>query len=197
MVDSVDQHRRQPADGTADRLARAERRQRDGAAVPGGLHSRRLHHLFFVQPRILAVVRARAGCAGGLLYPRLGGDRHRGVRRRDARDAAIAGMSGERAIVADEDGGIRLDRWFKRHRPGTPHALIARWARSGELTVDGRKADVSDRIEAGQTIAMPVPPAAPRSEEPTSELQSLMRISYAVFCLKKKKKQTNSQQERN
>src|SRR3546814_8758167 len=31
------------------------------------------------------------------------------------------------------------------------------------------------------------PPAAIRSEEHTSELQSLMRISYAVFCLKKKK----------
>src|SRR3546814_4083501 len=31
------------------------------------------------------------------------------------------------------------------------------------------------------------PPAAFRSEEHTSELQSLMRISYAVFCLKKKK----------
>src|SRR3546814_3636058 len=30
-----------------------------------------------------------------------------------------------------------------------------------------------------------------RSEEHTSELQSLMRISYAVFCLKKKKKQPN------
>src|SRR3546814_13116941 len=30
---------------------------------------------------------------------------------------------------------------------------------------------------------------SPRSEEHTSELQSLMRISYAVFCLKKKKKQ--------
>src|SRR3546814_3487596 len=30
-----------------------------------------------------------------------------------------------------------------------------------------------------------------RSEEHTSELQSLMRISYAVFCLKKKKKQIN------
>src|SRR3546814_9549419 len=29
--------------------------------------------------------------------------------------------------------------------------------------------------------------ATPRSEEHTSELQSLMRISYAVFCLKKKK----------
>src|SRR3546814_7231834 len=31
--------------------------------------------------------------------------------------------------------------------------------------------------------------AGQRSEEHTSELQSLMRISYAVFCLKKKKKQ--------
>src|SRR3546814_6777945 len=32
----------------------------------------------------------------------------------------------------------------------------------------------------------------PRSEEHTSELQSLMRISYAVFCLKKKKKTKNT-----
>src|SRR3546814_1777379 len=33
-----------------------------------------------------------------------------------------------------------------------------------------------------------VPPLECRSEEHTSELQSLMRISYAVFCLKKKQK---------
>src|SRR3546814_2055524 len=33
-----------------------------------------------------------------------------------------------------------------------------------------------------------------RSEERTSELQSLMRISYAVFCLKKKKQQINTHQ---
>src|SRR3546814_6252552 len=38
-------------------------------------------------------------------------------------------------------------------------------------------------------LARPRPPLArgPRSEEHTSELKSLMRISYAVFCLKKKK----------
>src|SRR3546814_6221458 len=38
--------------------------------------------------------------------------------------------------------------------------------------------------------ALPAPAAAQqgRSEEDTSELQSLMRISYAVFCLQKKKK---------
>src|SRR3546814_8263971 len=35
----------------------------------------------------------------------------------------------------------------------------------------------------------PRPSASRRSEEHTSELQSLMRISYAVFCLKKKKNQ--------
>src|SRR3546814_1361371 len=34
-------------------------------------------------------------------------------------------------------------------------------------------------------------PQASRSEEHTSELQSLMRISYAVFCLKKKQTQYN------
>src|SRR3546814_4373833 len=36
------------------------------------------------------------------------------------------------------------------------------------------------------------PESAIRSEEHTSELQSLMRISYAVFCLKKKKKRKNT-----
>src|SRR3546814_7100602 len=43
---------------------------------------------------------------------------------------------------------------------------------------------------AGRAIAVPeVRIDSVRSEEHTSELQSLMRISYAVFCLKKKKKQ--------
>src|SRR3546814_7939032 len=37
--------------------------------------------------------------------------------------------------------------------------------------------------------------AARRSEEHTSELQSLMRISYAVFCLKKKKIHNNKEQQ--
>src|SRR3546814_8316903 len=40
---------------------------------------------------------------------------------------------------------------------------------------------------------LPFVMGAMRSEEHTSELQSLMRISYAVFCLKKKKEQTTLQ----
>src|SRR3546814_5806712 len=47
--------------------------------------------------------------------------------------------------------------------------------RRGDLARRARKAAVGDQRHA------------PRSEEHTSELQSLMRISYAVFCLKKKK----------
>src|SRR3546814_2789503 len=48
----------------------------------------------------------------------------------------------------------------------------------------GRKAVASHRI----VLQHPKGRAAERSEEHTSELQSLMRISYAVFCIKKKKK---------
>src|SRR3546814_4951809 len=44
----------------------------------------------------------------------------------------------------------------------------------------------SAQVKVGLTLASTGPAA--RSEEHTSELQSLMRISYAVFCLKKKKK---------
>src|SRR3546814_6370600 len=51
---------------------------------------------------------------------------------------------------------------------------------------------VPQRVDQGSDLVMPLRGAAeqplPRSEEHTSELQSLMRISYAVFCLKKKKK---------
>src|SRR3546814_7249578 len=47
-------------------------------------------------------------------------------------------------------------------------------------------------LSSTQRLAIPAMEAIDlRSEEHTSELQSLMRISYAVFCLKKKKKKHN------
>src|SRR3546814_2155538 len=49
------------------------------------------------------------------------------------------------------------------------------------------------RCIAARTCSSATATAA-RSEEHTSELQSLMRISYAVFCLKKKKQYTRQQQ---
>src|SRR3546814_4655205 len=56
---------------------------------------------------------------------------------------------------------------------------------------------ITDRLLAvGNPPAWGVVPAglSRRSEEHTSELQSLMRISYAVFCLKKKKHATKNKQ---
>src|SRR3546814_7187993 len=48
---------------------------------------------------------------------------------------------------------------------------------------------LATRMPSGASLPVATDPAAiARSEEHTSELQSLMRISYAVFCLKKKKK---------
>src|SRR3546814_9805702 len=53
------------------------------------------------------------------------------------------------------------------------------------------------RVEPGAALCharrVPANWRVRRSEEHTSELQSLMRISYAVFCLKKKKKKHTTQ----
>ena len=57
-----------------------------------------------------------------------------------------------RHTIADEDEGIRLDRWFKRHYPGLQHALLEKYLRKGSIRVGGKKAKSSDRIEAGQEI---------------------------------------------
>lgn len=62
-------------------------------------------------------------------------------------------------VVGADDDGIRLDRWFKRHLPDTSFNIVSRWARTGQLRVDGARADPGDRIAEGQTIR--VPPAEP------------------------------------
>src|SRR3546814_3596261 len=67
----------------------------------------------------------------------------------------------------------------RQHRTQRPPRELA----MADLTASRRTetTDFADRI--GREVI--------RSEEHTSELQSLMRISYAVFCLKKKKKKDN------
>jgi 23S rRNA pseudouridine955/2504/2580 synthase len=62
--------------------------------------------------------------------------------------------------VADEDDGIRLDRWFKRNLPEVSFSQVSRWARTGQLRLDGKRAAPGDRILAGQSIRVP-----PQGEE--------------------------------
>ena len=63
--------------------------------------------------------------------------------------------------VAEDDDQIRLDRWFKRHLPDISFNQVSRWARTGQLRLDGKRATPGDRIAAGQIIRLPPPEAAP------------------------------------
>src|SRR3546814_8198442 len=87
----------------------------------------------------------------------------------------------------------RRDQEARDH--GSHQTLVRRGARRDRQRHRQRQGDYRHR-KAGQGVALEVGDAVAlaqhgenlrRSEEHTSELQSLMRISYAVFCLKKKK----------
>jgi 23S rRNA pseudouridine955/2504/2580 synthase len=64
-------------------------------------------------------------------------------------------------VVGTDDDGIRLDRWFKRHLPDANFNIVSRWARTGQLRVDGARATPGDRLSEGQTIRVP-PAEAPK-----------------------------------
>ena len=89
--------------------------------------------------------------------------------------------------VSEDDDGIRLDRWFKRHMPEVSFNLVSRWSRRGQLRLNDRKAAPGDRIEAGQEIRFPPPevqnarPARTQQKrEPLSEDEVLGRVEELV-----------------
>src|SRR3546814_3716010 len=91
------------------------------------------------------------------------------------------------AGVADV-GGQRLERARLRLGKGLgAGAGIACGILVGHELVLQRRAARGDLLELRRIAKAARRPAEQRSEEHTSELQSLMRLSYAVFCLKKKK----------
>ena len=57
--------------------------------------------------------------------------------------------------VQADDEGVRLDRWFKRHLPEVGFATVSRWARTGQIRVDGKRAAPEDRLAAGQVLRVP------------------------------------------
>src|SRR3546814_7916925 len=85
--------------------------------------------------------------------------------------------AGMRGVAFDDDGAARGER----------RGSVAAGDREGEREV--RRAEHRDGAERDAALAQIG--ARQRSEEHTSELQSLMRNSYAVFCLKKKKYHNN------
>src|SRR3546814_10018355 len=90
---------------------------------------------------------------------------------------------------------LRLRRVRRARRP--------RKRRERGLSVSASHPSYDELSDEQKTVAAPgtcgraLVTGRPRSEEHTSELQSLMRISYAVFCLKKKNKQHKQKQSYN
>ena len=71
--------------------------------------------------------------------------------------------------VGADDDGIRVDRWFKRHVPGATFSVVAKWARTGQLRLDGARVGPGDRVSTGQVLRVPPdeppPAAAPKRDK--------------------------------
>src|SRR3546814_9249605 len=101
---------------------------------------------------------------------------------------ALSELESARRLLGRDDGGAKLARAGYRGR-GARAGGHADLGLSGRLRLAGRsgaRCFPHDGYSAGVRDVR-CARVADRSEEHTYELQSLMRISYAVFCLKKKK----------
>src|SRR3546814_1430756 len=98
--------------------------------------------------------------------------------------AALREVRGDRLPSTDLSAGATYGRVSESQT--LPGADREGWQVDGGLTV-GYEVDLFGRVSRDRKSTRGDLAAAQRSEEHTSELQSLMRISYAVFCLQKKK----------
>jgi 23S rRNA pseudouridine955/2504/2580 synthase len=83
-------------------------------------------------------------------------------------------------VTADDDG-IRLDRWFKRNLPDASFNLVSRWARTGQLRIDGKRAAPGDRVEAGQTVRVPPAEAVPEEKARPKREQAKLSDDEIAF----------------
>jgi 23S rRNA pseudouridine955/2504/2580 synthase len=63
--------------------------------------------------------------------------------------------------VTDDEADIRLDRWFRRHFPGVPQSAIQKLCRTGQVRVDGKRAEAATRLASGQAVRVPPLPSTP------------------------------------
>lgn len=70
-------------------------------------------------------------------------------------------MSVESRVIAADEADIRLDRWFRRHFPGVTQGTIQKLCRTGQVRVDGKRADASTRLAPGQSVRVPPLPDVP------------------------------------
>jgi 23S rRNA pseudouridine955/2504/2580 synthase len=77
-------------------------------------------------------------------------------------------MSGvQTKYVNQDDDGIRLDRWFKRHFPALNHGALEKLLRTGQVRVDGGRVKANHRLEKGNAIRVP-PFPKPKTDAPVA-----------------------------
>lgn len=81
--------------------------------------------------------------------------------------------------IGEDDDGIRLDRWFKRNLPLVGFGTVSKWARTGQLRVDGKRAKPEDRLEAGQVLRVPPGGEAKGSGKPAPKRRELTEADIA------------------
>lgn len=67
----------------------------------------------------------------------------------------------QKSVVSEDEAGIRLDRWFKRHFPDLTHGQLEKMLRTGQIRVAGKRAESATRLEAGQDLRLPPQLIAP------------------------------------
>jgi 23S rRNA pseudouridine955/2504/2580 synthase len=71
--------------------------------------------------------------------------------------------------VTEDEADIRLDRWFRRHFPGTTQGVIEKLCRTGQVRVDGRRAEAATRLAPGQAVRVPKLAAPAVAAKPAAE----------------------------
>lgn len=64
-----------------------------------------------------------------------------------------------KTITADE-ADLRLDRWFRRHYPSATQGVIQKLCRTGQIRVDGKRAEAATRLAPGQSVRIPPLPSS-------------------------------------
>ncbi len=57
--------------------------------------------------------------------------------------------------VTEDEAEVRLDRWFRRHYPNLAHGALAKLLRTGQVRVEGKRAEAGTRLSPGQTVRVP------------------------------------------
>jgi len=90
-------------------------------------------------------------------------------------------MPARSVLVETGEGDTRLDRWFRRRFPDVKNGQLQKLLRTGQIRVDGKRADGATRLNPGQTVRVPplsearADPARPRkavSDRDAAELRS-------------------------